>query len=37
MWLVLFAMALPIGVGLLSLKIRLGRGPSDEQPPYTGY
>jgi hypothetical protein len=36
MWLVLLAVALPVTVGLLSLRIRLGRGPSDEQPPYAG-
>jgi hypothetical protein len=37
MWLVLFVMALPVAVGLLSLKIRLGCGRSDEPPPYAGF
>jgi hypothetical protein len=37
MWIVLCAMALPVAVGLLSLKIRLGCGPSDEPPRFIGY
>ena len=37
MWIVLCAMALPVAVGLLNLKISLGRGSSDEPPPFIGY
>jgi hypothetical protein len=37
MWLLLFSIALPIAVGLLSLKIQLWSDQSDDQPPPMGF
>jgi hypothetical protein len=37
MWLLLCSIALPIAVGLLSLKIRLRSDQSGDQPPHMGF
>jgi hypothetical protein len=37
MWLLLFSIALPVAVGLLSLKIQLWSDQSDDQPPHMGF
>ena len=36
MWIVIFAATLPIIVGLIGLKMQLGRVDSDNAPPFIG-